>query len=62
MPGWKNRTGNEWSDLAKLGYDSLPESMKNYIEKIEEILEIPLTIISIGHNRTDTIMRSEIWK
>jgi len=45
-----------------LGYDSLPESMKKYIEKIQEILGIPLTVISIGPNRKDTIMRSEIWK
>jgi adenylosuccinate synthase len=62
MPGWKILSGKEWTELAKSGYDSLPESMKKYIEKIEEILEIPVTIISIGPNRKDTIIRREIWK
>jgi adenylosuccinate synthase len=61
MPGWKEMSHEEWSEIAKKGYDALPVEIKNYITKIEEILGIPITIISIGPNRSDTIIKHEVW-
>ncbi len=61
MPGWKNLPPEEWSRIAKDGYNALPEKIKNYIDKIEEILATELSIISIGPDRADTIIRKSIW-
>lgn len=44
MPGWNTSTENvrEYSDL--------PENAKNYIEKIEELLDVPGKIILNSNN------------
>ena len=42
------------------GYDSLPMSMQRYIEFIENEVNCPITIISLGPERTQTIIRSDI--
>ncbi|MBD3352653.1 MAG: adenylosuccinate synthase [Candidatus Lokiarchaeota archaeon] len=61
MPGWEALPAEKWTDIAAKGYNALPEAIRNYISKIEEILGIPLSIISIGPNRSDTIIRHNIW-
>ena len=61
MPGWKNLPPEEWSRIAKEGYNALPDKIKDYIDKIEEILGTELAIISIGPNRSDTIIRKSMW-
>ena len=61
MPGWEQLPPEEWSRIAKEGYNALPEKIKDYIDKIEEILGKELVIISIGPNRSDTIIRKSIW-
>ena len=53
--GWEPRTGEEWSEIARKGYDALPENMKKYIQAIKEELQIDIAMISIGPNRNDTI-------
>jgi adenylosuccinate synthase len=54
--GWKKLTSNEWSELANQGYDSLPETMKKYLQVIKEELKIDIAMISLGPNRDDTIL------
>jgi adenylosuccinate synthase len=61
MPGWTPRSAEEWSKIAAKGMDALPKEIINYIAKIEEILGCKLIIISIGPNRSDTIIREPIW-
>ncbi|MHA1727667.1 MAG: adenylosuccinate synthase [Promethearchaeota archaeon] len=61
MQGWKNLESYEWSEIAKSGYNSLPDSMRKYIEYIENVLQVPVSVISIGPNRSDTILRNKIW-
>ncbi|QEE17087.1 adenylosuccinate synthase [Promethearchaeum syntrophicum] len=61
MPGWDPLPSEEWSKIAQEGYIALPTKIKDYIDKIEEILGTELLIISIGPNRTDTIIRKSIW-
>ncbi len=61
IPGWSPRSSEKWSDIAHQGYDALPEEIKNYVEKLEELLEREIIIISIGPNRNDTIIRKTVW-
>ena len=49
--GWKQ-------DLTGLTtYDSLPATLKEYIEFIEKELEVPIKIVSVGPDRKQTITR-----
>jgi len=38
-------------------YDQLPETLKDYIKMIEEYVEVPVKIVSVGPDRTQTIFR-----
>ena len=48
-----------WSeDITDINdFDNLPEELKEYIEFIEKELEIPIKIVSVGPDRTQTILR-----
>lgn len=48
-----------WSeDITKVkDFDSLPGELKEYIEFIEKELETPIKIVSVGPDRTQTILR-----
>jgi adenylosuccinate synthase len=49
LPGW-----NE--DLTGIrSLDQFPESLKAYIRYIEQALEVPVTIVSVGPDREQTI-------
>ncbi|MBM7615552.1 adenylosuccinate synthase [Alkaliphilus hydrothermalis] len=41
-------------------YEALPQNAKNYIKAIEEYLQVPVKIISVGPKRNQTIIREEI--
>ena len=51
MPGWKTPTSGVTS------YDDLPEAAQDYLVRIEEIVEIPVDIISTGPGREAVILR-----
>ena len=40
-------------------YDKLPENAKKYLKRLEELLECPISIISVGPDREQTIFVSE---
>lgn len=45
-------------DITKVtDFDNLPEELKEYIEFIEKELETPIKIVSVGPDRTQTILR-----
>ena len=51
MPGWK-------TDMTKFtSEEQFPEAFSNYVKFLEEQLETPITIISIGPDRDQTIVR-----
>ena len=51
LPGWK-------SDIRGITkYEDLPENCRNYIEFIENELEVPIKIVSNGPARQDIILR-----
>ena len=46
------------TDITKLKDKSnLPEALLNYIQYLEEELEVPIKIVSVGPNRSETILR-----
>ena len=53
LPGWKEDISNIKS------YGDLPVNAKNYIRKIEEITSVPVGVISVGPDRTQTIIVSK---
>jgi adenylosuccinate synthase len=51
MPGWKE-------DLTKLkDATKLPKELMDYIDFLEKELEIPIKLVSVGPDRTQTIHR-----
>jgi len=57
LKGWREISREEWREIASSGYSTLPREIIKYIECIEEILEKPIKIISIGPSREETIFR-----
>ena len=51
VPGWETPT----TDIKS--YTDLPANAKGYIEKIESLVQIPISIISVGPDRNQTIFR-----
>lgn len=50
VPGWTEST------VGVRSFDALPENAKAYIKTIEEVVGIPVDIISTGPDRADTIL------
>ena len=53
--GWKESV----KDCRR--YEDLPAEASSYIEFIEEHLQTPVEIVSVGPNRSETILRSSPW-
>ncbi|HSN16626.1 MAG TPA: adenylosuccinate synthase [Gammaproteobacteria bacterium] len=51
VPGWKSST------VGITNYDELPENARAYLQKLEELMGVPLDLISTGPDRTQTIVR-----
>jgi len=46
-----------WDDLTKVkNYDRLPNNAKKYLRRIEELVNAPISIISVGPKREQTIV------
>ena len=58
--GWEEKTREEWLDIAEKGYDALPETMKIYIQAIKEETKTDIAMISIGPDRSETIVLEDI--
>ena len=51
LPGWKD------VDITGCrSYDELPENARNYIEYLEKLVGVPMSIIAVGPDRDQTIM------
>ncbi len=53
LPGWETL---DESSIEK-GYSSLPKELRDYVRFIEEEVECPVSIISVGPQRHETIIR-----
>ena len=50
MPGWKAST------VGLTRYEELPENARAYLKKLEELMGVPLSLISTGPDRSQTIV------
>ncbi|MCB0396094.1 MAG: adenylosuccinate synthase [Flavobacteriales bacterium] len=54
LPGWK-------TDLTKLtDPGQLPGALQGYVEYLEEALQLPISIVSVGPDRSQTLIRQRI--
>jgi adenylosuccinate synthase len=51
LPGWQEDT----SSILK--YTDLPKNAKKYIQRLEEVLELPIEVISVGPEHQQTLMK-----
>lgn len=49
-----------WKDNDIKGFNELPEHLDSYVKYIEEQTQTPITLISLGPDRTQTLMREKI--
>lgn len=50
FPGWKGST------FGVRSYDKLPKEAKAYLERISELLELPIALVATGQDRDDIII------
>ena len=55
MPGWQTST------LGVTRLEAMPLAAQNYIAKIEQILGVPVDLISTGAERAHTIVRKQVF-
>ena len=53
LPGWDNLPGKIWEK----GFGALPETLKEYIKFVEDQIDCPVKLISVGPQRHETILR-----
>ena len=56
LPGWKEDISNI------LNYEDLPENAKNYVKEIEKALEVNVSMVSVGPDHSQTIIREELFR
>ena len=61
LNGWPDFSEQEWREIANKGYYALPREMRDYLNRIEDISEVPIYFISIGPGREATICLKEIF-
>ena len=55
LPGWK-------TDISACKtYEELPENARRYVERISKLVGVPLGIVSVGPNRSQTIILKTIF-
>lgn len=55
LPGWK-------TDISGCkSYDELPENARYYVERISQLVEVPLGIVSVGPDRSQTIVLHDVF-
>ena len=55
LPGWKE----DISGIRK--YEDLPKNAKNYVAEIEKALEVNVSMVSVGPDHEQTIIREELF-
>jgi adenylosuccinate synthase len=54
MESWPEKV--DWRKVVAKGYGGLPEQAKAYLARIEELVKVPITVVSVGAERRDTIV------
>lgn len=53
MPGWQSKT------VGVTDYDDLPEAAQQYVRRLEALCGVPVSLISTGPDRKETILLSD---
>ena len=53
LPGWDNLPNKIWEK----GFGALPQTLKEYIKFVEDQIDCPVKLISVGPQRHETILR-----
>jgi adenylosuccinate synthase len=54
MPGWTE-------DITEVKeYDDLPENARDYVDRLEDLLGVDVSAVSVGAGREQTIFRDEM--
>lgn len=56
MPGWSDST------VGATRYEDLPDKARDYLSRIEELVDTPIDIISTGPDREQTIIRRDPFR
>ena len=54
-PVYENHKGWNEDITGVKDYENLPENAKKYLRRLEELLEVPISIVSVGPDREQTI-------
>ncbi len=54
MPGW----GDDITEVTD--YADLPQAAKDYVAMLEEQAQVPITWVSVGPKRTQTLIRRDV--
>ncbi|MDP7559129.1 MAG: adenylosuccinate synthetase, partial [Planctomycetota bacterium] len=63
VAGFPHMETSEWLELARkangegLGYSALPDGAREYVEKVEAWLGIPITSVGVGPDREATVYK-----
>ena len=63
MPGFPHMETSDWLELARdanasgAGYSALPDAARNYVERVEALLGVPIHSVGVGPDREATIYR-----
>jgi len=57
MDGWNDLSEEEWLKIARSGEDALPPEAKHYVNALEDLAGVPISILSVGRTREATIFR-----
>jgi adenylosuccinate synthase len=55
LPGWKR----DITGIKK--YDALPKEARAYLERLSELTGAPISLVSVGWDREETIIKRAIW-
>ena len=55
MPGWMQDT------TGVRNFDDLPENARKYIKRLEELCGIPVSVVAVGPDRNQTIVRNPLF-
>ena len=55
LPGWQTPT----SDIRK--FEDLPSAARDYLNRIEELIDCPISLISVGQEREQTILKMPVF-
>ena len=59
LDGWENMSTEDWKQVSKQGYHTMPKNAQKYVEKIEEVLGSQIKVVSIGPGREETVIKHE---